>query len=154
MPQPVVHFEVIGRDPARLRSYFGEMFSWEFDVHSPVAQEVSESENYGFMNTVTAEDGTGIPGGVGGGSGYESHATSVCLMLKLRCSGRKNAEEPGPWVQLRHQMDLSSDISKTPKVHCWALLERHSANRYPPSTRRSGIADLGESKGWARPLLL
>ena len=26
MPQPVVHFEVIGKDPARLRNYFGELF--------------------------------------------------------------------------------------------------------------------------------
>ena len=32
MPQPVVHFEVIGKDPARLRKYFGELFGWEFDV--------------------------------------------------------------------------------------------------------------------------
>jgi len=32
MSQPVVHFEVIGKDPARLRKYFGELFGWEFDV--------------------------------------------------------------------------------------------------------------------------
>lgn len=35
MPQPVVHFEVIGKDPTRLRKYFGELFGWEFDVHRP-----------------------------------------------------------------------------------------------------------------------
>jgi hypothetical protein len=74
MPQPVVHFEVVGKDPARLRSYFGELFGWEFEVPSPVAQEVSESESYGFLNTITSEEGTGIPGGVGGGSHYDSHA--------------------------------------------------------------------------------
>ena len=45
MPQPVVHFEVVGKDPARLRNYFGELFGWEFEVPSPVAQEVSESES-------------------------------------------------------------------------------------------------------------
>ena len=73
MPQPVVHFEVVGKNPARLRGYFGELFGWEFEVPSPVAQEVSESESYGFLNLVT-EGGTGIPGGVGGGPGYESHA--------------------------------------------------------------------------------
>jgi uncharacterized protein len=28
----------------------------------------------GFLNLVTSEDGTGIPGGVGGGPGYQSHA--------------------------------------------------------------------------------
>jgi hypothetical protein len=74
MPQPVVHFEVVGSDPARLRSYFGDLFGWKFEVPSPVSQEVSKSESYGFMNTVIADNGTGIPGGIGGGSGYESHA--------------------------------------------------------------------------------
>ena len=74
MSQPVVHFEIVGNDPTRLRKYFSELFGWEFDVPSPVAPEVSEPESYGFLNLVTSEDGTGIPGGVGGGPGYESHA--------------------------------------------------------------------------------
>jgi uncharacterized protein len=74
MSQPVVHFEVVGKDPMRLRRYFGELFGWEFDVPSPVAQEVSEPGGYGFLNLVTSEDGAGIPGGVGGGAGYDSHA--------------------------------------------------------------------------------
>jgi hypothetical protein len=74
MSHPVVHFEVVGKDPTRLRRYFSELFGWEFDVPSPVAPEVSEPESYGFVNLVTSEGGTGIPGGVGGGPGYESHA--------------------------------------------------------------------------------
>jgi hypothetical protein len=74
MSQPVVHFEVVGKDPKRLRKYFGELFGWDFDVPSPVAEEISESESYGFLKLVRSEDGTGIPGGVGGGPGYESHA--------------------------------------------------------------------------------
>ena len=69
MGQPVVHFEIIGKDPAKLRSYFGELFGWEFDTGSPVAEAVSEPMNYGFV----AGDGTGIPGGVGGGPGYDGH---------------------------------------------------------------------------------
>jgi predicted enzyme related to lactoylglutathione lyase len=28
--QPVVHFEVIGNDPDKLRSYYSELFGWEF----------------------------------------------------------------------------------------------------------------------------
>jgi predicted enzyme related to lactoylglutathione lyase len=72
MGQPVVHFEIIGKDPARLRNYFGELFGWEFDTSSPVAEAVSEPDDYGFVNTTTTSDGTGIPGGVGGGSRYDS----------------------------------------------------------------------------------
>jgi len=74
MAQPVVHFEVIGKDPTRLRKYFSELFGWQFDVPSPVAHEVSERENYGFLNLVTSADGAGIPGGVGGGADYDSHS--------------------------------------------------------------------------------
>ena len=73
MGQPVVHFEVIGKDPAGLRGYYGELFGWEFDTSSPVSEAVSEPSNYGFVGGNTTSDGTGIPGGVGGGAGYHSH---------------------------------------------------------------------------------
>ena len=72
MALPVVHFEIIGTDPARLRGYFGELFGWEFDTSAPVAAAVSEPDNYGFVTRATTPDGTGIPGGVGGGPGYHS----------------------------------------------------------------------------------
>jgi predicted enzyme related to lactoylglutathione lyase len=74
MGQPVVHFEIIGKDPAKLRGYFGELFGWEFDLPSPVSEAVSDPASYGFINRMTTSDGTGIPGGVGGGAEYESHA--------------------------------------------------------------------------------
>jgi uncharacterized protein len=74
MSQPVVHFEIAGRDPERLRSYFGQLFGWSFDVPSPVAEEVSDPDSYGFLNLVVSDDGAGIPGGIGGGPGYDSHA--------------------------------------------------------------------------------
>jgi uncharacterized protein len=68
MGNPVVHFEVSGRDPARLRDYYAALFGWDFDTESPVAPSVSETGNYGFINSTD-----GIPGGVGGGVGYSSH---------------------------------------------------------------------------------
>jgi predicted enzyme related to lactoylglutathione lyase len=71
MGLPVVHFEVIGTDPERLRSYYGELFGWEFDTSGSVAEAVSEAGNYGFVDA--NEDGVGIPGGVGGGTGYDGH---------------------------------------------------------------------------------
>ena len=73
MAYPVVHFEVIGRDPDKLRNYFGELFGWQFDTSSPVAAAVSEPANYGFVDRIDTPDGGGIPGGVGGGPGYPSH---------------------------------------------------------------------------------
>jgi predicted enzyme related to lactoylglutathione lyase len=40
----------------------------------PVAGAISEPGNYGFVDRNTTSDGTGIPGGVGSGTGYDGHA--------------------------------------------------------------------------------
>jgi hypothetical protein len=74
MGQPVIHFEIIGTNPQGLRAYYGELFGWTFDTSSPVSDAISEPENYGFVQPSTTSEGTGIPGGVGGGLGYENRA--------------------------------------------------------------------------------
>ncbi|MGI8869777.1 MAG: VOC family protein [Mycobacteriales bacterium] len=77
---PVVHFEIIGKRPAKLRQYFGALFGWEFDTSVPVSAAVSESGNYGFTDRTTAGEATGIPGGVGGGAAYDALVTFyVCV---------------------------------------------------------------------------
>jgi predicted enzyme related to lactoylglutathione lyase len=35
MAQPVVHFEIIGKNHEKLQGYVGELFGWEFDTGSP-----------------------------------------------------------------------------------------------------------------------
>jgi uncharacterized protein len=72
MGRPVVHFEIIGKDPEQLRSYYGGLFEWEFDTSGAVSESVSEPGSYGFVDNTTS-DGTGIPGGVGGGPRFDSH---------------------------------------------------------------------------------
>ncbi len=74
MGQPVVHFEVIGKDPEKLRSYYGDLFGWEFNTSSPVSKAVSQPGNYGFVDRNTTSDGVGIPGGVGGGKDYNGYS--------------------------------------------------------------------------------
>lgn len=71
MGQPVVHFEIIGKDPESLRNYYGELFDWQFDTSEPVADAISEPMNYGFVES--GGNGGGIPGGIAGGAGYDSH---------------------------------------------------------------------------------
>jgi uncharacterized protein len=65
MGRPVVHFEVIGKDAAGLRSFYADLFGWKIDSDNPM--------NYGI---VSAGDGPGIGGGIGVGSeGYPGHVT-------------------------------------------------------------------------------
>jgi uncharacterized protein len=73
MPHPVVHFEIIGADPGRLRGFFSGLFGWEY-VSTPVSPAVSDPGDYGFVELLTAPDGSGIRGGVGGGPGFQSRA--------------------------------------------------------------------------------
>ena len=75
MGQPVVHFEIIGQDPARLQGYYGDLFGWEFALGDATTEQVSQPGQYGFVDgATTGGDGdngmTGINGGVGGGRGH------------------------------------------------------------------------------------
>jgi predicted enzyme related to lactoylglutathione lyase len=73
MGQPVVHFEIIGKNPGKLRSFFSDLFGWQFDTTGTVAEAVSEPTDYGFVDRLTSSNGSGIPGGVGGGARYDPH---------------------------------------------------------------------------------
>lgn len=74
MGNPIVHFEVIGRDPAALRRYYAQLFGWKYQEQAPVAPEVSQPDSYAFIERMSTDDGTGIPGGIGGGAGFDGHA--------------------------------------------------------------------------------
>jgi uncharacterized protein len=70
MGQPIVHFEVIGKDGEKLRSYYAEMFGWEIDADNPMKYGIVQRE--GNVNS----DGVGIGGGIGTGpEGYDGHVT-------------------------------------------------------------------------------
>ena len=64
MPNPVVHFEVTGKDAKALASYYGSLFGWEIDANNPM--------NYGVVHT---NAGAGIDGGIGQGEANDSLVT-------------------------------------------------------------------------------
>lgn len=70
MGQPVVHFEVIGKDGDKLKGYYSDLFGWEIDSNNPMG--------YGIVprDANVADDGAGIGGGIAAGpEGYEGHVT-------------------------------------------------------------------------------
>jgi hypothetical protein len=71
MGRPVVHFEIIGNDPAKLHGYYGELFGWECHTGDAVTEKVSQPGMYGFVDGSTTGEGNGINGGIGGGQGHE-----------------------------------------------------------------------------------
>jgi predicted enzyme related to lactoylglutathione lyase len=72
MANPVVHFEIIGRDTDNLRHYYSELFDWHTDTTGDVAPEVSDAGRYGFVDLVTNSEGVGIRGGIGGGPSFKN----------------------------------------------------------------------------------
>jgi uncharacterized protein len=71
MGQPVVHFEVVGKDGDKLQSYYAELFGWNINSDNDM--------NYGMVDgkdNKTADGNIGIGGGVGQGpEGYGGHVT-------------------------------------------------------------------------------
>ena len=70
MGQPVVHFEIMGKDADKLRDYYSSLFGWEFDADNPM--------NYGVVQREAnlGPDGIGLGGGIGPApEGYEGHVT-------------------------------------------------------------------------------
>ena len=72
MGNPVVHFELIGPDPARLRQFYSRLFGWDAPAGAPVAEQVSQPTEYSFI--APADNAPPAAGGIGGGAGFESHA--------------------------------------------------------------------------------
>ena len=111
MGQPVVHFEVIGKDGARLQRYYSELFGWEIDTDNPM--------NYGTVQREgnTNADGAGIGGGVGGApEGYDGHVTFYievpdveAALAKSESLGGKRImgpdKVPGTEIELGHFSD-------------------------------------------------
>ena len=73
MGQPVVHFEVLGKDAEKTQSYYSELFGWDIQ-----ALPFENPTNYGLVGREenTNVEGIGIGGGVGGApEGYPGHVT-------------------------------------------------------------------------------
>ena len=63
MGQPVVHFEILGKDAKKLQDFYSEIFGWHIDANNPM--------NYGVVDTRSQ-------GGIGGGiapAQSENHVT-------------------------------------------------------------------------------
>jgi predicted enzyme related to lactoylglutathione lyase len=58
MGRPVVHFEVMGKDGEKLRSFYAELFDWAIDADNPLG--------YGIIKREMNFEGVGIGGGIGG----------------------------------------------------------------------------------------
>ena len=57
MPNPVLHFGLIGKDGEALQKFYGDAFDWKIDANNPM--------NYGMVDTGAGE--AAIGGGIAAG---------------------------------------------------------------------------------------
>ncbi len=69
MPAPVVHFEIIGKEPDRLRRFYSALFGWEGEI-SQTSDQISDDGQYTFINPIPVPGAPGLAGGIGGGPGF------------------------------------------------------------------------------------
>jgi predicted enzyme related to lactoylglutathione lyase len=72
MRAPVVHVEVIGPEPERLRRFYADLFGWDAPAGAPVATEVSVTTEYAF--NPPGDGAASVPAGIGGGGGFGAGA--------------------------------------------------------------------------------
>lgn len=101
MPNPVVHFEVLGKDAAALQSFYGRVFDWELSPAMPT-----------YAMVATGVEG-GIAGGVGatpdGGAGHVTFYVAVddlaAALAQVESAGGRTIQPPmdvpdGPSIAL------------------------------------------------------
>ena len=116
MGQPVVHFEVVGTDGDKLKTYYSELFGWEFD-------DTQGTMNYGIVprDGNTNADGIGIGGGGGGVEGDADHVTFYVevpdveeALTKAESLGGKRVsdpdEVPGTGIVIAHLSDPEGHV--------------------------------------------
>ncbi len=70
MGQPVVHFEIMGKDLETLKAYYSDLFGWKIDSDNQMRYGVVQRDGN------VSSEGIGIGGGVGAApEGYDGHVT-------------------------------------------------------------------------------
>jgi uncharacterized protein len=109
MPNPVVHFEVLGNDAAALTKFYGDAFGWQMQGVMPT---------YSMVKTGDEEEG--IPGGVGAApEGVPGHVTFYVQVDDLGAALEKISSLGGSTVQ------EPMDIPDGPSIALFADPEGH-----------------------------
>ncbi len=108
MPNPVVHFEVLGKDAAALSSFYGDAFGWNMQAVMPMYSMAHPGADHG------------IEGGVGSvPEGQRGHVTFYVEVDDLNAALDKVKSLRGSTVQ------EPMDIPEGPSIALFADPEGH-----------------------------
>jgi predicted enzyme related to lactoylglutathione lyase len=113
MPNPVVHFEVIGKDAAELQKFYGELFEWKIDTNNPM--------NYGIVDN----GGEGINGGVGATEQGDGHVMFYVEVPDITAHLEKAERLGGRTIMPREEIPgaVTLGMLADPEGHVVGLVE-------------------------------
>jgi predicted enzyme related to lactoylglutathione lyase len=128
MGQAVVHFEVMGKDGDKLRSFYSDLFDWKIDADNQM--------NYGMVSREdNLDQGIGIGGGIGampeGGQGPdigEGHVTFYVSVDDVEAAMQKAESLGGSRVMGPMQVPEGPEIGlfKDPEGHAIGVVKTQS----------------------------
>jgi uncharacterized protein len=94
MGNPVIHFEVVGKDGPKLHKFYSDLFGWKINADNPM--------NYGIVDN----GGEGINGGVGQSPDGQRQVTWYVQVDSIDDSLKKAEGMGGKTVMPRTEMDM------------------------------------------------
>jgi predicted enzyme related to lactoylglutathione lyase len=94
MGNPVIHFEVVGKDGSKLQQFYSDLFDWDIKADNPM--------NYGIVDN----GGEGINGGVGQAPDGTGHVTWYVQVDDINEYLQKAEGIGGKTVMPRTEMDM------------------------------------------------
>ena len=110
----VIHFEVVGKDPKALQSFFGSLFGWKLDTNNP--------SGYGMTDPAA----TGIVVGIGGTpDGSAGHVTGYVRVADVDATLARAVELGGKVVMPKFSPDGVAQLGLVadPEGHVIGLTE-------------------------------
>lgn len=103
MANPVVHFEIVGKDAAALKQFYTELFDWTLN-------ETGGPVEYATVDTGARENGGAIGGGIGGGpEGYGGHVTFYVNVDNVEAALARAEQLGGKRVMGPHRIEASAE---------------------------------------------
>ena len=62
MPNPVVHFEVLGSDGPALQAFYSKAFDWQIDADNPMNYGLVDNADEGIGGGIAARESADDPG--------------------------------------------------------------------------------------------
>jgi uncharacterized protein len=124
MGQPVVHFEVVGKDGEKLQRYYADLFGWNINADNPMKYGMVARED-----NVSEDGNLGIGGGVGQGpEGYEGHVTFYVAVPDVEAALQKAESLGGTRVMGPEKiMDMVElGLFKDPEDHVIGVVKDQS----------------------------